>query len=481
MKLKKLIQDLPITLAKGGKDSDITGITENSQFVSHGNLFIARRGEKFDGNAFVSTAILSGATAILSDMHNPFLVGVTQLITKDVAACIAPLAKRFYKDPVDKLFLIGVTGTSGKTTITYLLKHLLEPLHPTGLMGTIETVIGERRMTSELTTANCLSCMKFLKEMVDVGLTHAVMEVSSHALDQNRVDGLLFDAAIFTNLTPEHLDYHPSLEEYREAKGKLFTKLKKGALSVINVDSKEAPFFLEKGKGEKIVTYGVENEADYRACDLELSIKGTHFTLEVKGKRMPFFTPLMGKFNVLNTLAALSLLHEKGIALEVLQERLLSFSGVKGRLEIVKKEAPFHVFVDFAHKEDALANVLLTLQEIKQGRLFTLFGCGGDRDRGKRPLMAKVAEKFSDYVVVTSDNPRNEDPEAILKEIKLGFKDKTHVVIPDRSEAIEHAISLLQENDILLIAGKGHERKQLIAGSSYDFDDVRVAEKFIIR
>ena len=464
---------------KGAKDIEITGITENSQEVSPGNLFIARKGEKFDGNAYISTAILAGASAILSDIYNPFLVGVTQLTTKDVLSCIAPLAKRFYKDPVGKLFLIGVTGTSGKTTITYLIKHLLEGIYPTGLMGTIETIIGERRIASELTTMSGLSSMKFLKEMVDVGITHAVMEVSSHALFQNRVESLSFDAAIFTNLTREHLDYHSTLQDYREAKGKLFTKLKKGGVSFINTDSEHAEFFLEKAKGEKVITYGIEQQADYRGVDLDLSSEGGKFTLEAKGEKIPFMTPLLGKFNVLNTLAAVALLHEKGVPFEVLQERLLSFPGVRGRLEVVKKGLPFHVFVDFAHKEDALANVLTALQGIKKGRLFTLFGCGGDRDREKRPRMATVAEKLSDYVIITSDNPRSEDPETILREIKGGFTEKRYVIIVDRREAIGHAIALLKEGDILLIAGKGHEKKQIVGGFSHPFDDVRIAEKYI--
>jgi UDP-N-acetylmuramoyl-L-alanyl-D-glutamate--2,6-diaminopimelate ligase len=473
LKLKKLLQDLPIAVAKGSKDIEVTGITEHSQFVGPGNLFIARRGAKFDGTAYIPNAILAGALATLSDMVNPFLEGITQLVTPDLNAAIPLLAKRFYKDPVEEIFLIGVTGTSGKTTLTYLIKHLLDLSYPTGLMGGVETIVGERRMESSLTTLDCLSSMRFLREMVDHGQKHAVMEVSSHALSQNRVDALSFDAAIFTNLTPEHLDYHDSMESYAKEKIKLFKKIKKGGIGIVNIDSPYAPLFTSS----KSVTYSIERDADYRAKDLQASLEGTHFNLEVKGESLSFFTPLLGAFNVSNTIAAISLLHEMGFSLKTLQERLFTFPGVRGRLELVETGRPFSIFVDHAHKEDALKNVLVTLQSLKKAKVFTLFGCGGDRDRSKRPRMAKVAEALSDHVIITSDNPRSEKPEAILQEIALGFTLRNHTIISDRLEAIRYAVSLLKEGDILLIAGKGHETKQYVGGSIFDFDDVKVVQE----
>ena len=359
---------------------------------------------------------------------------------------------------------MGITGTNGKTTTAYLIKHVLGEA---GLMGTIECIIGDHRIKSALTTPDCITCYKRLKEISSAQLPAAVMEVSSHALSQNRVEGILYDVALFTNLTPEHLDYHKDMESYAAEKRKLFSKLKKGGVAIVNSDDAYADSF------PKDITYGIEKEADFQATDIELTMSGSRF--KVKGEE--FFLPLMGRFNIYNALAAIVVAHVRGISMETVRARLKSFQPVLGRLQKVAAKKGTHVFVDFAHKPDALENVLKTLQEIKQGRLITLFGCGGNRDREKRPKMAEIAERYSDFVIVTSDNPRNEEPEEIIQEIKKGFCQKNYQIEVDRKKAIALALSFLQKGDVLLIAGKGHETTQIFANRTLFFDDAIVARE----
>ncbi len=466
MKLKKLIDGLDIKVVKGSKEIEIAGISNHSKEVGPGFLYIAKRGHSHDGNQYVNDAILAGAIAILSDLYNPFLEGVTQLIAKDTQAIEATLAAKFYDNPHEKLFLVGITGTNGKTTTSYLVRHILGEA---GLMGTIECIIGEHRIKSDLTTPDCITCYKRLKEMCSAKLPAAVMEVSSHALAQNRVEGILFDVVLFTNLTPEHLDYHENMEVYAKEKRKLFSKLKKGGVAIVNGDDR----FIEC----ESITYAIDAPADFRATAIEMDLSGSRFILQFQGEKIPIEIPLMGRFNVYNVLAAIAVAHVRGIGMKEISDRLKTFQPVLGRLQKVPSKKGTHVFVDFAHKPDALENVLRTLEELKQGRIITVFGCGGNRDREKRPKMAAIAENYSDVVIVTSDNPRNEDPEEIIREIQKGFTKKSYVIEIDRKKAIGMGLALLEKGDILLIAGKGHETNQIFANRTIFFDDALITQE----
>jgi UDP-N-acetylmuramoyl-L-alanyl-D-glutamate--2,6-diaminopimelate ligase len=471
MKLKKLIEGLDVKVVKGSKDIDIKGLTSNSKQVGHGFLYIAKRGFTHDGNNFVQDAINAGAFAILTDLYNPFLEGVVQILANDTAQLEPILASRFFDHPHEKLFLVGITGTSGKTTTSYLVKHLLDN---TGLIGTIECIIGEHRIKSDLTTPDSVTIHKLLKEMCNEKIENATLEVTSHALSQNRVGELLFDVAIFTNLTSEHLDYHKTMEAYGNEKAKLFDKIKKSGYAVVNKDDPFSERFLKKNN---VVTYGIQSDADFVALDIKNTIRGIEFVVRHKGFKVPFFIPIVGAFNVYNALAAIATGFIKGLSFDFMKERFKTFTPVLGRLQPIHTSKNASIFVDFSHKTDALKNVLQTLNQIEHRKIITIFGCGGNRDREKRPMMAKVAEEFSDIAIVTSDNPRNEDPLEIIKEIEMGFTRKSYLVEVDRKKAIEKGISMLEEGDILLIAGKGHETVQVFKEKSIFFDDVLVAEE----
>lgn len=468
MKLKQLIKDLDIQVARGTLAVEITGLTSNSKYVAPGYLFIAKRGKTFDGNDFIGEARLAGAVAVLTDIFNPFLENITQLITRDVQLFEPILADRFYQSPSSHLFLVGITGTNGKTTTNYIIKHLLGSC---GLMGSIERIIGEHRTYSDFTTPDLLTCQKCLREMVASGMQNGTMEVCSHGLHQERVAGIEFNVGIFTNLSEEHLDYHKTMEAYAEEKAKLFSHLKRDGAAVINADDPWSDFMIARSF-HPIITFGIEKGADYHATDISLSLTGTRFILNGE---VEIHTPLIGRFNVYNVLAAIAVARIRGIAMKTIQERLLSFPPVLGRLQQIGS----NIFVDHAHKPVALQSVLSTLRTLCKGRLITVFGCGGDRDRGKRPLMAKIAEEYSDTVIVTNDNPRNEHPMSIIEEIKRGFTLKNYIIEPDRRKAIEKGVSMLCEQDVLLIAGKGHETKQIIDGKTIEFSDVKVAREMI--
>lgn len=441
----------------------MTGISSHSQFVTPGSLFIAKKGKTFDGSEFIPKAMEAGAVAVLTDIYNPFLQGVVQIIASDANKCEALLAKRYYETKKHSLYLVGITGTNGKTTTAYLIHHLLPHF---GLIGTIETIVGKEHFQSQLTTPDVVTNHKTLREMSDRGLKGAVMEVTSHALDQNRVGEIQFDLAIFTNLSQDHLDYHGTMEEYFKTKLKLFDHAHK---KIYNLDDPRAEKFHEG------ITFGIHTRADLQAKNIQFSLEGTTFDLHANGKVTPMQSPLIGEFNVYNVLAALAAGLTKGERLSILQKRLATFPGVPGRLERVESPKGVHLFVDFAHTPKALTNVLKTLHALKTGRIITVFGCGGERDRDKRPKMGAAAEEYSDQVIVTSDNPRSEEPETICREIILGLK-REGILEVDRKAAIERGIFMAQENDIVLIAGRGHEPFQKTKGRLLPFDDRKVAK-----
>lgn len=485
MKIKKLIKDIPGITVKGSKDVEITGVCINSKIVAPGNLFIAKMGLVDNGANHIEEAISAGAVAVATDMYDPSLKDVVQLIHPNVAAIEGALAAQYYQFPSRELFTVGITGTNGKTTTSFLIKHLLDSLvGPCGLIGTIEYVIGNFRYQATRTTPDVCNNQKMLREMISQGCCSAVMEVTSHALDQNRVDMIDFDVAVFTNLTLDHLDYHGTMEQYAAAKQKLFTGLdplsKKKAypfskVAVLNGDSPQWKQMVE-GCSAELLTYGFSNEVDLRASDLEQGVSGTHFKLQYKGQVVQCKSPFIGLYNVYNYMAAVGVALARKISLAAIVECLANAPRVPGRLESVPNALGLNIYVDYAHTSDALKKVLECLQAVKKGRILTVFGCGGDRDKSKRPEMAAVSETFSDFSIVTTDNPRNEDPAEICKEIVSGFKKQgTFLIEIDRKKAIKKGIQMATSDDILLIAGKGHESYQIFAHHTFVFDDRQVA------
>lgn len=476
MKIRRLLKDLPQVQVKGSRDVEITGICACSQLVAPGNLFIARKGRMHDGNRYIPAAVAAGATAIVTDIYDPTFKQITQLIYPDAAAIEGTLAAAYYQHPSDELFLVAVTGTNGKTTTSMYVKHLLDAIGmPTGLIGTIEYVIGPHRYEAQRTTPDVCTNHRLLREMVRAGCRAAVMEVTSHALDQGRVAHIDFDMAIFTNLTQDHLDYHGTMEQYAEAKNRLFRNLAKTSTAILNGDSPWLPT-IQAGCEAQILTYSIETPSDLRAEDIHFDPQGTHFSVSEGGQKVHFTTPMAGRFNLYNALAMLAVGKARGMSLPLLQPHLASFCPVPGRLEPVANSLGLRIFVDYAHTEDALRNVLVCLKEVTRGRLINVFGCGGDRDRLKRPHMGAISEEIADVSIVTTDNPRSETPESICAQVVKGFRyPERHHVELDRRKAITRAIQMMRPDDVLLIAGKGHETRQVFAHQTIDFDDRLVA------
>ncbi|HXX42850.1 MAG TPA: UDP-N-acetylmuramoyl-L-alanyl-D-glutamate--2,6-diaminopimelate ligase, partial [Chthoniobacterales bacterium] len=397
---------------------------------------------------------------------------------------MADLSAAFYGFPVRKLKLAGVTGTNGKTTTTFLIQHICENAGlRCGLIGTVRYQIGDRILPAARTTPESLDLQELLAQILNAGGRAAAMEVSSHALAQDRTRGLEWDVAVFTNLTQDHLDFHGTMENYFEAKAKLFTELggqqkKRKPVAVVNIDDRYGEQLLARiDKKVRHVSYGMGARADFRASNYRMEFGGTSYQLDARGRSYLVRVPLIGRFNVANSMAALAAANALGIGLREAVTSLGKSPQVPGRLEMVPAKRQFRVFVDYAHTPDALLNVLKTLRELEPRRLVVVFGCGGDRDREKRPLMAQTVDLNADYAVITSDNPRKEDPEQIISEVEKGFRSNRYEKITDRAEAIAHAIGLAQPRDIVLIAGKGHETYQEFADHTIPFDDIQVARR----
>ena len=472
MKLKQLLRDIPGLKIKGSKEVEITGVTADSNTVAPGNLFIAKKGATRDGAEFIPAAVAAGAVAILAPIYDPFLKQ-TQILIEKPETVEAKLAASYYHHPSKELWIAGITGTKGKTTTSYLIRHLLNSLQkPAGLIGTVETITGEKRFPSAYTTHDAIRNQKLLREMVSEGCKAAVLEVSSHGLDQGRVEEIDFDLAVFTNLYPDHLDYHKTIEEYAAAKKKLFGKAKS---AIFNADSPWSDFMKGSSGG---MTYGVEKEADLRASEIYLSSEGTSFIAEYRGTKQKISTPLLGRFNVYNLLAAFSVGLYLGADLATLSSVFSETPQVPGRLEQIENDRGVRIFVDFSHNGDALFNVLCALREIASKRLIVVFGCGGGRDQERRRAMPAAAEKWADLAIVTSDNPRHEDPEKICSEVLAGFQTPEKAILKvDRKSAICLAIELACPGDIVLIAGKGHERTQIFGSQAIPFDDCLIAKE----
>jgi len=483
MQLKILAESIPVREVLGPLDREVDGIFYDSRRVQKNGLYVAVRGAQVDGHQFTEQAIERGASAIVVERPESHS-RATSLVVADSRVALADLAFTFFKKPALRLKMAGVTGTNGKTTTTFLLKHICDNAGlRSGLIGTVRYEIGERVLPATRTTPESLDLQELLSQMADAGCKAAMMEVSSHALVQERTRGLEWDVAVFTNLTQDHLDFHRTMEEYFEAKARLFTGLKnqsgkKEASAVINIDDRYGEQLLQRIKDDTpVVTYGMSARADFRASNYRTEFSGTSFQLDACGKIYLVRVPLIGRFNVVNALAALAAANSLGISLREAVLSLAKSPQVPGRLEAVPAKRQFQVFVDYAHTDDALLNVLKTCRELNPNRLIVVFGAGGDRDQRKRPLMGRVADQNADYSIITSDNPRKEDPLAIIAEVEKGFRSGNYETVPDRTEAIARAIALAQPRDIILIAGKGHENYQEFADHTIPFDDRQMVQR----
>lgn len=472
MKLKGLLKGLSQIEVRGSKEVEITGMSSDSRTVAPGNLFIAKKGSSYDGSQFIAQAVATGAAAILTDFYDPFLK-VVQLVAQEPHIWEAILSARYYQHPSRDLLVVGVTGTKGKTTTTYLVQHLLEGLgKKCGLVGTVETIVGEHRFPSSFTTHDVIYNQRILREMALKKCQAVAFEVSSHGLMQNRVDQIDFDIAIFTNLYPDHLDYHRTMEEYADAKKKLFVQSEK---IIVNADS---PWSARIKGDKKALTFGIEKKADVRGFQIELHSTQTVFFVEYQGKIAKFVSSLIGHFNVYNLLGAIALGLELGADLGKISEILSTFPSVPGRLQFVGEKEGARVFVDHAHTEEALFSALQALRAIGKKRVLVVFGCGGNRDPNRRPGMARAAEKLADFSIITNDNPRQEDPNEICRQIVSGFQNLDKMIIElDRKKAIHQALFLAEAGDMVLIAGKGHEKMQIFSHQTVPFDDVLVVQE----
>src|SRR6266571_1275663 len=485
MQLKTLVAAIPIRQVIGTLDRTVESIAYDSRRVQRNGLFVALRGEKADGHEFIGSAIDKGASVIVTEREERH-PRVTCLVVEDTRAALADLSANFYGHPAWKLKLAAVTGTNGKTTTTFLIKHICEKAGlRCGLIGTVRYEIGERVLPAARTTPESLDLQELLAQIVNAGCRAAAMEVSSHALAQDRARGLEWDVAVFTNLTQDHLDFHGTMESYFDSKAKLFAQLgsqreKSKPVAIVNIDDRHGEQLLNKiDKRVAVVTYGMSARADFRASNYRVEFSGTSYQLDAHGKSYLVRVPLIGRFNVANSMAALAAASALGVNLREAVLSLGKSPQVPGRLEIVPAKRQFQVFVDYAHTPDALLNVLKTLRELEPSRLLVVFGCGGNRDRQKRPLMAEVVERNADYAIVTSDNPRREDPAAIIADTEKGFRLHHYEKIVDRAEAIARAVELAHPRDIVLIAGKGHEAYQEFADRTVPFDDIQVARRAI--
>jgi UDP-N-acetylmuramoyl-L-alanyl-D-glutamate--2,6-diaminopimelate ligase len=479
--LGELLRRVPQARLEGDPSLPVTEVHYDSRRISPGGLFVAIRGAVTDGNRFIDAARKKGAVAVVSE-EAPDGAGAWVQVP-DAREALALLSAAALGDPARSLSLVGVTGTNGKTTTTYLIDAALRAAgHAVGLIGTVHYRIGARLVEASRTTPESSDLQALFQEMVDEGCSHAVMEVSSHSLQLKRVHGCSFQVAVFTNLTRDHLDFHGDMDSYFAAKRRLFdTYLSESGHAVINADDDRAGALKAVAHG-KVWTYGLERKADVSASGISLSLKGTRFRAHTPAGDFDVDAPLIGRFNVENLLAGLTAALALGLAPEVALKGLLTMTGVPGRLERVNAGQDFAVIVDYAHTDDALKNLLETVRELRPRRLITVFGCGGDRDRTKRPLMGAVAARLSDVVVVTSDNPRSEPPEAILEEIARGMngnrRGERHMIV-DRREAIARALEMAGPGDAVVIAGKGHETYQVLRDRTVPFDDRQVARELL--
>ncbi len=476
MNLQGLIEVLPdIVEVKGDTCINIKSVTYDSRKVSNGSLFIAVKGFVKDGHDFIPEAISKGAVAVIGEKepelgHEPYVRVI------DSRKALAHCSSWFYGYPARRLKIIGVTGTNGKTTTAYLIKALLDQAgFTTGVIGTIGNIIKDEHLPAERTTPESLELNQIFNKMVSSHVDYAVMEVSSHSLKLHRVDGICYEVGIFTNLTQDHLDFHGSFEDYFSSKKMLFDSSKK---AVINTDDEYGRKLLEY-LTIPTITYGIDNKADLKASNVKITSDGVFYDIIMDDMPVHISYHVPGRFSVYNSLAALAAGLSLGIPLKLLAKSLENVKGIDGRFEPVKMGQDFTVIIDYAHTPDGIDNVLRAIKSFCRGKIITVFGCGGDRDRKKRPIMGKIASTFSDLCIITSDNPRSEDPKVIIEEIESGICKRNYEKIVDRKDAIMRALDLAEENDVVLIAGKGHEKYQILKDRVIQFDDREVVKKLL--
>ena len=479
MKLREIIQDLEILAMSADPELEIEGIRYDSRAVRPGDLFVAVRGYTSDGHRFIPKALENGASAVICETAPEG--EVPYVLVADSRLSLALVSRAFYGYPARRMTMIGITGTSGKTTSSYLMKHLLESGlgAKVGLIGTNGNMIGDSFLHSEFTTPESCELHELFRKMADEGCTHLVMEVSSHSLYLDRVAGISYDVGIYTNLSQDHLDFHGNMESYAAAKKLFFSRC--GSVCV-NADDAWAPYMCE-GESCGLLRYGIEKDADLRAEDIHLNAGGVQFTARYKDQHVPVELAIPGLFSVYNALGVIAAGLRLGLTLDACAESMRSAKGVKGRLELVPTDGDYSIVIDYCHKPDALEKVLKTLRPVTRGRLIALFGCGVDRDHIKRPIMGRIAAENADLCVVTSDNPRTEKPEAIIEDILVGMQDsQTPIqVICDRERAIAWAIDNVQPGDVLLLAGKGHEDYQVVGHEKRHMDEREIVASVMKR
>ncbi|HOP74972.1 MAG TPA: UDP-N-acetylmuramoyl-L-alanyl-D-glutamate--2,6-diaminopimelate ligase [Bacillota bacterium] len=488
MRLSELIDAVATLQVIGSTEREITGLSQDSRKVRAGDLFFCIRGVQADGHRYLKDAVAAGCVAaVVEYIPDDVPEGITLIQVQNVSSALKAIAGKFYDYPDGKLKIIGVIGTNGKTTSTFLMKSILEAAgHRVGLIGTIINLVGDEEITINdgsvhNTTPGALELQQLFAKMVEAGAEYVVMEVSSHSIHQGRVDGIPFCGGIFTNITQDHLDYHGTFEEYLRVKTKFFADLPSTSWASINEDDEHAEYILSR-TAAKVLTYGIRRDTDVKAENIRLTPQGAMYQAKTPQGMMELNLHLTGYFNVYNSLGVLTAALSLGIPLDIIKVGLERVTGVPGRFQqVTVPGADFSVIVDYAHTPDGLENILQTGRGLNPRRLIVVFGCGGDRDRTKRPIMGKIAAKLADYTIVTSDNPRNEAPNRIMEDIEAGIKEVQppvpYTMIVDREEAIRKAIDMAEAGDLILIAGKGHENYQIFEGNRIiHFDDREIAK-----
>lgn len=490
MKLKELADLLMVKRTEGNMEIEITGLQMDSRRVEQGNLFIcvpAIIGFLEDRHSFAMDAIGNGAVALV--VERDVDIKVPKIFVNDARHAMSVFAAHFFNYPSNEMNLIGITGTNGKTTTSFIIEKIFSDYgFNTGLMGNNGIKIGQQIYPTDINTQEPPILQRNLRKMRDFNTAYCVMEVTSQGLDMGRVKGCEFNTVIFTNLTKDHLDYHGTFDEYRMTKGLLFTSLgnnfkpKDRKCAILNADDPNFEFFRNVTPAE-IITYGINNKSDVSANNISINSQGIHFLLTTFKGDIELDLQLIGRFNVYNALAGIAAALVEGIPLANIKESLSKITNIEGRMEIVNESQDFLVIVDYAHTPDALENVLKTVNEFSVGKVITVFGCGGDRDKAKRPIMGQIAGDYSDYVIVTSDNPRSEDPIIIMRDIEKGIKNTNlgYEFIANREDAIDRAIKFANKHDVIIIAGKGHETYQIFKDKTIEFDDKAIARNSLLR
>lgn len=478
MILRELLKGLNYELLKGDEDLEINNINYDSRKVQNGDMFIAIKGYSTDGHRFINKAYENGARVIVCEDVFEDMPKCTIIKVSDGRKALAISASNFYGNPKDKLKIIGITGTNGKTTSSFMIKSILEAAgYKVGLLGTIANYIGDKKLHADRTTPESLEMHSLFNDMVKDSVDYCVMEVSSHSLYLNRVYGIEFQEGLFTNLTQDHLDFHETFENYYKAKFLLFKNSKN---IIVNIDDIYGKRIYNEALGNKI-TYSLDDEADVAASNVVMHSRGAEFDMNYNNNKVHVNINIPGKYNIMNALGSASVCICEGIAIEVIQQGLTNMSGVPGRCELVTKDYDlgYDVIIDYAHTPDGLENILKTAKEFTSGRLISVFGCGGDRDKTKRPIMGKLGAELSDIAIITSDNPRTEEPKAIIEDVVSGIEKDNFIVAENRRDAIKEAMRIAKKGDVIVIAGKGHEDYQILKDKTIHFDEREVVKEII--